>query len=293
MKQLSLIIFLLLISNCIRSQSIKPSEYIGTLRLSNKQIITYKINFSEISPGKIEGTSVTDIYGKNKTQSIIKGAYNEQKKKFSFYETQNISSRSTTDKNEFCYVHVADADIKIIDGKYMLRGTFTGKYPDGKVCATGSLYLMATQDLQALSKELLTPETIKNEDSLKLIQEKVNTLLARKEETALKGNDVLFINTTGNELVMEIWDGGAEEDNDIISIWVNNTVFIEKVVIKKEKKTITVPLVKGKSHIKIVALYEGKSQPCTANMLIKDQNNSSPIVTILKRGESATVEITN
>ncbi|MES2779195.1 MAG: hypothetical protein V4651_04770 [Bacteroidota bacterium] len=291
MKQLSLIIFFLLFFNAAQSQGIKSYEYIGTLQLSSKQLITYKISLTEISPGIIEGTSITDIYGKNRTQSVIRGTYNPKANKISFYETKNISSKSTTNKDEFCYVHVSDAGIKSVGGKTILQGSFTGNYLDGKICAKGLIYLIATKDLEALSNEMLTPETIKNEDSLKLIKDKVNNMLSKKENSYLRGNDVLSVNSTAKELTIEIWDGGEEEDNDAISILVNNKIFIDKIDIKKERKTITIPIGEGTSQIKIVALSEGKSHPCTANILVKDEINSSPIVTVLKKGEFAIVEI--
>ena len=116
MKQLSLSIILLLLINYAQSQAVKNQEYIGTLQLSNKQLITYKITFSETQDGKLEGTSITDIYGKNRTQSVIKGNKGNGGK-ISFYETVNVSTKSTTVKDEFCYVHVSDARFKTINGK--------------------------------------------------------------------------------------------------------------------------------------------------------------------------------
>jgi hypothetical protein len=45
MKQLSIIMLLVLYFNYAQSQSVSVSEFIGTLQLSNKQTITYKIKY--------------------------------------------------------------------------------------------------------------------------------------------------------------------------------------------------------------------------------------------------------
>lgn len=288
MKQLSITILLALCFNYAQSQSVKFSEFIGTLQLSNKQLITYKINFKENEDGKIEGTSLTDIYGKNRTQSSIKGIVNASAKTISFYETQNISTKSTSGKDEFCYVNVIDARIKSIAEKILIQGTFTGKYPDGKTCAKGSIYLISTSALKDLDKEIPTL----NNDSLKMLKDKINTLLTKTEDHYLRRNEMISLGSTNNEITLEVWDGGGEEDNDEISIWVNDKQVGENIEIKRERKLIIIPLDNNVSNeIKILAINEGKWKPCTANILLKDANRLTPIITILKKGESAKIEI--
>lgn len=290
MKQLSLTIIFLLLINCAQSQSVKNNEYIGTLRLTNKELITYKINFTETQGGKLEGISITDIYGKNRTQSVIKGNVNGNDK-ISFYETVNVSSKSTTAKDEFCYVHVSDARLKTVNGKTLLQGSFVGKYPDGKNCAKGSLYMMSTTSIQELGKEFLTPEIIKNEDSLKLIKEKMNALLSESDDTYLRRNDIISLQSISTEITLDVWDGGGEEDNDEIAIFVNNKKIGETIVIKRERKIISIPLDSNSNQIKIIAINEGKWKSCTANILVKDGVKQTPIITVLRKGESAIIDV--
>lgn len=288
MKQLSIIMLLVLYFNYAQSQSVSVSEFIGTLQLSNKQTITYKINFHENEDGKIEGTSLTDIYGKNRTQSSIKGMVNGTTNTISFYETQNISTKSISGKDEFCYVNVMDARIKLIAEKTVIQGTFTGKYPDGKTCAKGSIYLISISALKDLDKQI-PPST---NDSLKILKDRINMLLSKTEDHYLRHNEMISIGSANNEITLEVWDGGGEEDNDEISIWVNDTKVGENVEIKRERKLINIPLNNSSSNeIKILAVNEGKWKPCTANLLLKDGKRHTPIITVLKKGESTKVEI--
>ena len=221
MKQHSLCIFFFILMNCAHSQIIKSHEYIGTLRLSTKQLITYKINFTESPDGKIEGTSVTDIYGKNRTQSVIKGKI-ETNGKISFHETANLTTKSTTSKDNFCYVNVLSANLKSIGGKTLLQGNFIGKYPSGKACAKGDIIMMTTTGIQELGKEFLTSEVITNEDSLKTIKERMNLLLSKSVETYLRRNELMSLHSSASEIALDIWDGGGEEDNDEVCLLVNN-----------------------------------------------------------------------
>jgi hypothetical protein len=287
MKQLSLITLFIIFFNSAQGQDVKVSEYIGTLQLSTKQLITYKLNINEKEDGKFEGTSVTDIYGKNRTQSSIKGTLNTKTKKISFYEIQNISTKSTSGKDEFCYVNVLDARIKSIGGKTIIEGTFTGKYPDGKTCGKGNIYLISTMALKELNNEL----ALHNEDSLKLVKDKINNLLSKSEENYLRRNEVLSVGSASNAVTLDIWDGGGEEDNDEVYVLVNNKKMGETIDIKRERKTITIELDSIFNEIKIVAVNEGKWKPCTANILLKDGTKHTPIVTVLKKGEAAMIEI--
>lgn len=289
MKQLSLSIILLLLINCAQSQAIKNQEYIGTLQLANKQLITYKVIFTETQGGKLEGTSITDLYGKNRTQSVVKGTMSGDR--ISFHETMNVNTKSTTGKDEFCYVHVANARLKTINGKTLLQGSFIGKYPDGKTCARGNVYMMNTTSIQELSKELLTPETIKNEDSLKLIKERLNALLSKSDDTYLRRNDIISLQSAAAEITLELWDGGGEEDNDEIGLIVNNRKIGENIIIKRERKILTIPLDSASNEIKIVAVTEGKWKSCTANILLEDGTKHTPIIMVLRKGESAVIEI--
>ena len=290
MKQNVLFLFSFLLFNTSIAQVVKDYEFIGTLQLSNKTLITYKLNFKELSDGIIEGSSLTDIYGEDRTKSNIKGKYTSGSKRISFYETRNLSTKSKSAGSDFCYVHVSNALIKTVSGKTIIQGKFTGKYSNNEKCAEGYIYLVSSSYLNRLSEHYLNPDIIKNKDTLKLIKEKYNELTDKSEKNVLKTNEVLNINWYSKEIILEVWDG-QNEDKDEISILINDRQVLDRFIIKQQKKTIVVPFTGEVNKIEIVAIGEGTYAPCTANIILRDGTQNTPIVAVLKRGESTIVKL--
>ncbi len=290
MKQNVLFLFSFLLFNTATAQEVKDYEFIGTLQLSNKTLITYKLSFKELSDGIIEGSSLTDIYGQDRTKSIIKGKYTSGNKRISFYETGNLSTKSKSAGNEFCYVHVSNATIKTVSGKTIIQGKFSGKYSNNERCAEGYIYLVSSSYLNRLSEHYLNPDIIKDKDTLKLIKEKYNELTDKSEKNVLKTNEVLNINWSSKEIILEVWDG-QNEDKDEISILINDRQVLDQFIIRQQKKTIVVPFTGEINKIEIVAIGEGIYAPCTANIILRDGTQYTPIVAILRKGESTTVRL--
>lgn len=290
MKQLFGLLFSLFLFFNSHSQQIKKNEFVGTLQLSDNTIITFKLNYTELADGKIEGTSLSDIYGADRTLSKITGTYNAASNKISFKETGNVSTKSASDLGLFCFINVANAKIKTTGDKTIIQGTFTGNFLSGKKCASGNIYLISSSYVEKLSDRFLTKKYIKNEDSLAIIKEKVNELKLQTNTSQLRHNELMKLNWTSNEIIIEVWDG-QNEDNDEISIYINDKKVLDQFIIKKEKKQIIVPINQPINNIKIVAISEGIKAPCTANVGFVDGVSSTPIVAILKKGESTNIQI--
>ena len=84
MKQYLLLLFSFILHNSLISQEVKSQEFIGTLQLSDKTLITFKLNFKELPGGVIQGTSLSDIYGTDRTLSKIEGTISTDRKTISF-----------------------------------------------------------------------------------------------------------------------------------------------------------------------------------------------------------------
>ncbi len=274
----------------ISAQMNNKYEFIGTLQLSNNELISYKINFTDLGNGKIEGSSITDIYGDDRTKSIIKGNINFTEQKISFTETSNLSTKSNAKENEFCYLTIKNAKFKSLRGKTVLQGKFNGKLPDGSICANGTLYLVSSQYLQEIENSYLNSNRIKNTDTLNLIRDKVSMLKERAEKNTLKKNEVLTINWHSNEIILEIWDG-EQEDLDEISVLINDKKIIDRLTLRREKKVFIIPFDEKVTTIKIIGLHEGLSAPCTANINLKDGAETTPVISVLKKGESNSINI--
>ncbi|MDP3928906.1 MAG: hypothetical protein Q8R57_07770 [Bacteroidota bacterium] len=273
------------------SQTNKDYELMGTLQLSTQEIISFKLKFKEIENGKIEGSSLTDIFGSDRTASKIKGSVDWKKKKLSFYETENISTKSSAEAASFCYLHVDNASIKMVKGKTIIQGSFKGKFANGQSCTNGQLYLIGSDYINELAKKYLHSDYIKNEDSLKKMQQKYTDITAKIGDNYLRSNEALSLAWKGEEIIIEVWDA-RQEDGDEIAIYVNEKKVIDRFVIKQEKKTLVIPFPKKQEAIvRIHGLSEGNFRLCTANLSLRDDTNSTDVVAIMKKGENVIVKL--
>ncbi len=290
MKKLTFLFLLFFKLTFSYSQNQTDYEFIGTLQLPNNEIISYKLSFKENKGGVIEGYSLTDIYGSNRTKSAIIGNINIANQKVSFKETANISTKSSSNESEFCYLHVSNAKIKTLRGKTIIQGSFNGKYDNGKACVNGYIYLVSTQYLEKLENEYLSADKIKNTDTLSILKQKIGTLKDRADKNTLKRNEVLNVNWNSNEVILEIWDG-EQEDLDEVQVYINDQKIIDQLVLKRQKKILILPLTEKVNSVKIIGISEGLTASCTANIILRDGNTVTQIVSILKKGESNIIKI--
>ena len=250
--------------------------YIGYLTTENKEVFTYQIDFSLDKENKVKGESTTDIFGENKTKSIITGNYNAQKNTLSFKEIQNTSTKSKALKEEFCFIESQDLQLKKIGDKEILTGKFNGRLPNGRLCAKGKIFLT--------SKENSIIEPI-NKSSLDSI---LNAKLTFK---TLVANNSISIPWKSKILNFYVWDG-SNEDNDVISIYYNNTLIRENITLKNKKERITIPITSNsESKLKIQAVSLGKEGKNTVNLLFVDNETIYPFISILIQGESVIFDL--
>ncbi|MCS6823886.1 MAG: hypothetical protein NZ529_06285 [Cytophagaceae bacterium] len=77
------------------------------------------------------------------------------------------------------------------------------------------------------------------------------------------------VNTT--EIEFHVWDNGKEEDNDIISLYINGQWVLENYTLSREKKTIRVTINPNEKNFLILyAINEGKFPPNTAAISVSD-----------------------
>ena len=290
-KQILCLLILQLLVKQTEAQTSKTLSLIGTLQLADNTIITYKISYEETATSAIKGNSLTDIYGADKTVTAIEGKINHKEKKISFKETANISTQSKSDEALFCYIEVVDARMREVAGKTIVQGKFTGKLPSGKTCASGTIYLVSASYIDKLAQQLLTPKNIKNKDTLNMFNEKLNETKEPLYYNQIGSKNNLNLTWKGTELIIEIWDG-QKEDNDEIEVYVNDKRVLDRFTIKREKKTLIIPLTQPENIIKITGVSEGQSAPCTANILLRDGAKTFPLIAELKKGESTQITLT-
>jgi len=283
LKAVDLKLCLILISwvTLLNAQNNKGNEYTGFLTLDDNTLISYKISFKQLADYSIEGYSVTDYLGKDKTKSKIIGTINPSKNTISFKETSNQSSLSNTKLSEFCFVNVTNARFDLKNEKNMIDGDFTGKYLNDSICAKGRLTLVESNSNQ--SKKNIKPDSTH-----------ISNLLSQLSNTTssnhLSSNDVLKLNWSSEKLVIELWDA-AFFDGDKVSLFLNDKPLLENFLITNTKKRLELSLSEGITDLRIIAVNEGESPPNTVNFILHDGDKSIPVISSLKIGESSLLQI--
>lgn len=259
-----------------KAQPENKNIFIGYLATENKEVFTYQIEFVVNKDNTIKGESTTDIYGKNRTKSIITGNISAHKKELTFKEIQNLSSKSKANENEFCYVECQNIELKKNEGKEIISGKFKGKLPNGTSCASGKIYLV--------NKMAMTDE--------RLDKTIVDTLLTSKLDfKTITSKNSISIPWKSKTINFYIWDGSTEDD-DIISIYFNDIAIKENLNIKNKKELISIPIKSNtKGVLKIKAISSGKEGKNTVNLLFIDKSNCYPFISILVQGESVTFDL--
>lgn len=264
-------------------------EYVGTIKLSTNQILSYKLNFNMSDDGKIEGYSITDIYGDKRTKTKITGQITGKLNKISFNELNNISTKSSADKKSFCYIRVNNAKITSLSSKQIIQGQFVGYFENKTKCESGEIYLISTKTLDILAKQFIN-ENKKKIDTNLVSNKKIESLKKLSETNILKSNEKLNLQWISEEIILEAWDG-EREDLDEIEIYINGNKILDKFILRKEKKIIVIPIKEKITDIRIVGIGEGASAPCTANIILRDNSSFHSIITVLKKYESTYVKI--
>ena len=78
---------------------------------------------------------------------------------------------------------------------------------------------------------------------------------------------------------------------DLFKVYINDKKVIDRLILKQKKRSIVIPYPEDGCIIKIVGLDEGTSAPCTANILLRDNADTTPVITVLKKGEYATINL--
>jgi hypothetical protein len=288
--QILILFFVLITSLTANSQSVGETEFVGTLQLPDNVIISYKIKFSEMPGGKIEGMSITDFYGADKTVSRITGSYNATRDRISFTELENISTKSKEDESTFCYIHLVNAKVKRTGDKTIIQGAFKGKLKNGDRCIDGYVYLVGANFLDGLANKIAQSNQFKNNDTVKTLLNKYNEIVKRDVATELKHKDRLEVMWDGDDIIIEVWDG-QEEDGDEISVMVNGKTILERFGISQQKKTIVVPVQDKITYLKFIATGVGNRPPCTVNVLVRGDKDQQNLRTVLQKGEFAEMKI--
>ncbi len=295
MRRLQLLTaFLLLISPLYSSASEDNLEFVGTIQLKDKSIITYKVSFAEKDDGTLIGKSITDFAGAHRTESRIKGRINREKNLISFSELENIYTKSDSEAKDFCYIHLHNAKLKLGRKNSIIQGHFYSRYADGSLCIEGDIYLIGEEQfLKRINKVENTKSLAKpfvEEEKMVEVQKQLDNTKTAMTEAVLKEEESMTLRTKGNEITIKVWD--AEYiDGDMISIRNKSAYLLKRYSIKKEPKELVMTMDQDSVRLTFIANNEGRRPPNSANVEIITSEGGVPLKLQLTKDKAAEILI--
>jgi len=279
----SILLYLLLLH--IFSFGQESYRFIGFIKTQETGIVPYKISFRIDSSDSIFGESYFDFNGSSNTTSIIKGKTDAKRKSISFVEIRNVSSKSSSEQNDFCYLKVNDLKIKSSKENSIISGDFSSEFENGKKCVSGKLYLVSDDFLDNLEESISLQDSVskKNETAYEILQQiRSNKVFLEKNQ----GIDIL----SSKKVELVVWDK-HDADGDRISILMDGKVIERDLILSNNKKSYLLNCASKKCTLKILALNEGEFPPNTIEIELNDQKQVTPIVGKLKKGEAIFLHI--
>ncbi|MFT4533954.1 MAG: hypothetical protein ACJA1A_003032 [Saprospiraceae bacterium] len=279
----------LFFTNLSTAQKIQEHSFVGTIQLLDNSMITYKIEFDEMKDGSISGKSITDFSGAHRTESEITGSINREQNTITFNELSNLTTKSDSPSDDFCYVHLYNAKIKLKGKKSLIQGHFYSRYENGEKCIEGDLFLMGGEyffeKAKDVSNKKLVPKDVREKLKKSISNSKENSL-----NTVLKEDDNLTIIAEGDNLMVRVWED-EYLDGDKVSVYVDDKPILKGYLIKSTMKQLLVPILKDTTILRIVADNEGRLPPNSANFIILNSETEVPIKLQLNEGKEATIQI--
>ena len=120
---------------------------------------------------KISGYSITDEKGNEETKTLLRGTFNENKKKISIKEYQIEKTKSKAKDIVFCFIEV-ELTVSSVKNEVTLVGQFTGKlFPTNEICGNGGVFVKEVKSKKVITanKTIPTKLAIKPTDEIKSI----------------------------------------------------------------------------------------------------------------------------
>ncbi|WP_052188086.1 hypothetical protein [Cellulophaga sp. Hel_I_12] len=283
-------IFILLFLLSANAQN--QQEYLGVLKLNDSSFISYRLNFEIMKDNSLKGYSVTNMGGAHETKSYLVGKYDPTDNSIFFKEEGVEYTKSDVKMFDFCYVHFKGT-LKKITGQDRLEGPFFGKYSDGVSCIDGEIKLKNFDQIEKIA-EIADKKIQKSKKINDSIKENISVskTLTLSGLNVLKASETTTLFTKSSIIKLHIWDAG-KLDGDKISIFFNDESLLNSHVISKEKKSISLNLMKGENILKIRAENLGAIAPNTAKIEVYDGFKNIDLLSNLKKGELTTILIIN
>ncbi len=263
----------------------------GTIAMATGEQFPYRIEITETN-GVITGYAYT--YDEHdEAKAVIKGKVDKATRKLSFKETEIVKSSLVTTKAFMCMVQAA---MEYKGGK--LSGPAVNKQLDNTACTAGTITFSNNAEVEALfashdeydveikmgEKKKAPVETPAPPAAATNIQQEPTT---EKITAGIEKSYAWY----SDSVVIEVFDGGYF-DGDIVTIYMDEKPVLNKFVLLKQKKRLSVALpATGVHTISILAENEGSDPPNTATLRLLDGTTPYNIVAYNNKGERSFIRI--
>ena len=270
-------VFLILIIPFVLHAQSNHYELDGFIHVKNGETYPYQLLIS-VRGSSIHGYSITKLADGTEPKITLKGHIERDKHTITINEKKLISE--LPQNTSTCLVN-AVLTYTAGKSKYPLSGTFTSNDIDNKPCGKGTIEFTNSGYISEIFKDD-TPVVKKAPE-----YEVQETQTGEYEITNGITKQFEWHSDTCN---FEIYDGGII-DGDEVSVIFNGQNVLTNYVLAKQKKLVKLLLNKGKNTITILAEYEGKVPPNTANVIISDGNRRYKIKAFNYAGDKANIII--
>jgi len=284
-------------------------ELKGFIGIQGGESFTYKLDLKDSSAGLLSGYAYTYLNEKNDVKAYVVAEADRVQKTLKIRETMIVHNHYFQSRATICLV---EALLSYNPAEKNLSGPLiTMTAGNGASCSKGSisfgnaaeisnLFEPKAQEPQPAAVESAPPKTGSSRKPVRVVYDTLppgKASVAAKEppkekapEQITEGKDKTYLWTSG-QIVLELWDGN-NVDNDRVTILMNGTEVLKSYVLRKEKKTLSLPVGGNELNIiSIIADNEGGDPPNTANISLYDGAIRYDIIAHNTIGKQALIRI--
>ena len=278
----------------------------GFLGVQGGYSYTYKLVFTD-SLGYVKGFAYTYLTDGKDVKAAITGFIDRTNHILSFKETSIIYNHGFESTTTICLITAALKLKKGLDGNEVYIGAISSADAGNVYCGEGTISVPANEELKTLmaapasapspSPQPAIPQTPRK--PVRVVYDTVSVQPSRPAPKPVVTNEPEKI-TTGTEkaiewfsdtVVVEIWDGGIL-DGDNISVFYNGATVLNKYTLTKDHKRV-VALISpdGVDELMFLANHEGNQPPNTANVTLVDGLKRHELFVYNAIGQKAIVKL--
>lgn len=295
-------IFLLFFS--LKTTAQDSSILKGYLGVQGGESFHYELHFTD-SNNVVNGFSYTYAEPNKKVKTAFTGIIDKVAQTLAFQETAIVYNRGFESKATICLIQAVLKFVNQENGQRVFAGAITSSDLSNTSCSSGFITIAgAAAEKEIFARQVFvenkkeettkTPMPTSKKIQVSSIVEAPASLgttmpVKSTKEIITDGTDKSYEWKT-DSVIIEIWDGG-KLDGDIISLRINDTLYLKNYSLKQGRKKIVLPFAKGEMVLKIVAENEGNESPNTADILLRDGQRQYPIMAYNKWGKKAIIKL--